>query len=95
VWRDPGEENVHSEVSVRDASAGRFVPGVRVFASVIESDAPVVVQHIRLDSRQAENALPSHTQATISGPFVADEDGYLGRPELAPAACKKSIDGFR
>ena len=60
-----------------------------------ESDVPVVVQHTHLDSRQAENALPSHTQATISGPFVADEDGYLGGPELAPAAYKKSIDGFR
>lgn len=29
------------------------------FASVIESDVPVVVQHTRLDSRQAENALLS------------------------------------
>jgi hypothetical protein len=27
------------------------------FSSVIESDVPVVVQHTRLDSRQAENAL--------------------------------------
>ncbi len=29
------------------------------FASVIESDMPIVVQHTRLDSRQAENALLS------------------------------------
>lgn len=29
------------------------------FASVIESDTPIVVQHTRLDSRQAENALLS------------------------------------
>jgi hypothetical protein len=29
------------------------------FSSVIESDAPIVVQHTRLDSRQAENALLS------------------------------------
>lgn len=29
------------------------------FASVIRSDVPVVVQHTRLDSRQAENALLS------------------------------------
>jgi hypothetical protein len=27
------------------------------FASVIESDQPIVVQHTRLDSRQSENAL--------------------------------------
>ncbi len=29
------------------------------FASVLESDVPIVVQHTRLDSRQAENALLS------------------------------------
>lgn len=29
------------------------------FASIIESDVPIVVQHTRLDSRQAENALLS------------------------------------
>lgn len=29
------------------------------FASVIESDQPVIVQHTRLDTRQAENALLS------------------------------------
>jgi hypothetical protein len=29
------------------------------FASVIEADVPIVVQHTRLDSRQAENALLS------------------------------------
>jgi hypothetical protein len=27
------------------------------YASVIESDVPIIVQHTRLDSRQAENAL--------------------------------------
>lgn len=31
-------------------------PGVD-YASVIESDVPIVVQHTRLDSRQAENAI--------------------------------------
>ena len=33
------------------------VPTGTDYASVIESDVPVVVQHTRLDSRQAENAL--------------------------------------
>ncbi len=33
------------------------VPKGTDYASVIESDIPVVVQHTRLDSRQAENAL--------------------------------------
>jgi hypothetical protein len=33
------------------------VPRDTDFASVIDSDVPIVVQHTRLDSRQAENAL--------------------------------------
>jgi hypothetical protein len=33
------------------------VPLATDYASVIESDVPIVVQHTRLDSRQAENAL--------------------------------------
>ena len=35
------------------------IPEDTDYASVIESDVPVVVQHTRLDSRQAKNALPS------------------------------------
>jgi len=35
------------------------IPTDTDFASVIESDTPIVVQHTRLDSRQAENALLS------------------------------------
>lgn len=35
------------------------VPVGTDFASVIEADVPIVVQHTRLDSRQAENALLS------------------------------------
>ncbi len=35
------------------------IPTSTDFASVITSDVPIVVQHTRLDSRQAENALLS------------------------------------
>jgi hypothetical protein len=35
------------------------VPRATDYSSVIESDVPIVVQHTRLDSRQAENALLS------------------------------------
>ncbi|HEX7003501.1 MAG TPA: sensory rhodopsin transducer [Trueperaceae bacterium] len=35
------------------------IPRETPFASVIESTVPIVVQHTRLDSRQAENALLS------------------------------------
>src|SRR5450759_2715515 len=33
------------------------IPRGTDYSSLIESDAPIVVQHTRLDSRQAENAL--------------------------------------
>jgi hypothetical protein len=33
------------------------IPRATDYSSVIESDVPIVVQHTRLDSRQAENAL--------------------------------------
>jgi hypothetical protein len=35
------------------------IPRGTDYASVIESDVPIVVQHTRLDSRQPENALLS------------------------------------
>ncbi len=45
------------------------IPKDTKYSSVFESDVPIVVQHTRLDSRQAENALlsRSRTQATIRG----------------------------
>lgn len=54
-------------VRFNDLSDPATVPVGVDFASVIESDVPVVVQHTRLDSRQAENALLS-TMA-----FAADD----------------------
>jgi hypothetical protein len=44
-------------VRFNDLDDSEPVPKGTDYASVIESDVPVVVQHTRLDSRQAENAL--------------------------------------
>ena len=46
-------------VRFNDLSDPAPIPVDRDFASLIESDVPIVVQHTRLDSRQAENALLS------------------------------------
>jgi hypothetical protein len=46
-------------VRFNDLTDPEPIPVDTDFASVIESDLPVVVQHTRLDSRQAENALLS------------------------------------
>ena len=44
-------------VRLNDLTDPEPVPLGTDYASVIESDVPVVAQHTRLDSRQAENAL--------------------------------------
>lgn len=35
VWQEPGDENVHLEVAVRDGADGRFVPGLDVTATLV------------------------------------------------------------
>jgi hypothetical protein len=44
-------------VRMNDLDDPEPVPRDTPYASVVESDEPIVVQHTRLDSRQAENAL--------------------------------------
>jgi hypothetical protein len=44
-------------VRFNDLEDPASIPRDTDFASVIESDVPIVVQHTRLDSRQAANAL--------------------------------------
>ena len=46
-------------VRFNDLKEPESIPLDTDFASVIESDVPIVVQHTRLDSRQSENALLS------------------------------------
>ena len=46
-------------VRFNDLSDPEPIPLDTDYSSVLESDVPVVVQHTRLDSRQAENALLS------------------------------------
>jgi len=67
----PAERTRH--VQFNDLDDPEPVPRGTGFASVIEADQPVVCQHTRLDSRQAENALLS-TMA-----FGADSSGSTGQ----------------
>lgn len=46
-------------VRFNDLEMPEKIPSATDFASVIESDVPIVVQHTRLDSRQEQNALLS------------------------------------
>jgi len=53
----PARRTLHQRFNELEESEP--VPAGTDFASLIESDVPIVVQHTRLDSRQAENALLS------------------------------------
>ncbi len=53
----PAERTLH--LRFNDLKDPEPIPLGTDFASVFESDAPIVVQHTRLDSRQAANALLS------------------------------------
>ncbi len=61
----PARRTVHQRFN--DLADPEPVPRDTAYASLIESDVPIVVQHSRLDSRQAENALLS----TVA--FAGDE----------------------
>lgn len=51
----PAQRTKH--LRFNDLSDPEPIPRDTDYASVIESDIPIIVQHTRLDSRQAENAL--------------------------------------
>jgi hypothetical protein len=53
----PARRTIH--VRFNDLQEPEPIPLDTDFASMIESDVPVVVQHTRLDSRQSANALLS------------------------------------
>ena len=51
----PARRTLHQRFN--DLSDPEPIPVATNYSSVIESNVPIVVQHTRLDSRQAENAL--------------------------------------
>jgi hypothetical protein len=51
----PARRTLH--LRFNDLESPEPIPRATDYSSVIQSDVPIVVQHTRLDSRQAENAL--------------------------------------
>jgi len=44
-WHEPQDENVHVEVAVRDGADGRFIPGLEVYATLIDGEGREVGTH--------------------------------------------------
>ncbi len=47
VWREPGDGDLHLEVTVRDAGDGRFVPCARVLVTVIDAHEAELGTHVQ------------------------------------------------
>jgi uncharacterized protein involved in high-affinity Fe2+ transport len=45
VWHEPGDENAHLEISVRDAADGRFIPYLTIHARLTDSQGNDVAVH--------------------------------------------------
>ena len=56
-----------SHIRFNDLKDPEPIPADTDYASVIASDIPIVVQHTRLDSRQAENALMTTIAYPVKG----------------------------
>jgi len=61
----PARRTLHQRFN--DLTDPEPVPRDTPYASVLTSDVPIVVQHTRLDSRQAENALLSTIAFPVAG----------------------------
>jgi uncharacterized protein involved in high-affinity Fe2+ transport len=44
-WHEPADENAHVEVVVRDAADGRFIPGLTVYTTLLDSSGQAIGTH--------------------------------------------------
>ncbi|HZD41375.1 MAG TPA: iron transporter [Terriglobales bacterium] len=44
-WREPEDENVHLEIAVCDGSDGRFIPGLKVRVTMLDSEGSEIGTH--------------------------------------------------
>ncbi len=44
-WQEPGDENIHIEISVRDKADGRLIPGLDIDVTVIDEEGKEIGTH--------------------------------------------------
>jgi hypothetical protein len=72
IWEEPGQDNAHLEVSARDATDQRFIPGLEVRVRVLDEAGGVAAQqtlpmlwHPWLYHYGANMALPEKDELTV------------------------------
>lgn len=44
-WQEPADDGLHIEIAVRDRSDGRFVPGLSVYVTLLDSNDNIIETH--------------------------------------------------
>ncbi len=81
AWSEPGEENAHIEVAVRDAADGRLIPGLRIEATIIDGDGNEIGVP-RAAAAVASVPLSLRAELEASGGRRLHAEGPLRRPRL-------------
>lgn len=70
-WKEPGEENVHVDVLVHDAVDGRFVPGLHIVATLLDSrGGQAASAHLPFVWHPDENHYGANVKVAESGTYL-------------------------
>jgi hypothetical protein len=70
-WKEPSEENLHLDVLVHDASDGRFIPGLHIVATLLDSKGgQAASNHLPFVWHPDENHYGSNMKVPKSGEYL-------------------------
>lgn len=70
-WKEPSEENLHLDILVHDANDGRFVPGLHIVATLLDSKGGrAASNHLPFVWHPEENHYGSNMKVPQSGEYL-------------------------
>ena len=76
-WKEPSEENVHLDLFVNDAVDGRFLPGLHIVATLLDSKGgQVSSNHLPFVWHPQENHYGSNVKVPQSGEYLLQVHVY-------------------
>lgn len=70
-WKEPSEENLHLDLFVHDASDGRFIPGLHIVATLLDSKGGrAASNHLPFVWHPEENHYGSNMKVPQSGEYL-------------------------
>ncbi len=76
-WKEPQDENIHLDLLVHDAADGRFVPGLHIVATLIDSrGGQAASNHLPFVWSPQENHYGSNMKVPQSGEYLLQVHVY-------------------